>query len=582
MGSGASSKAKKLEAGEEAGKLLEAGGQPDDNNVADAATGGPDRFSEGSGDASNELPGHPHTPDDLSDDNNVTDAANGGPDKFSEGSGDASNELPGHPHMPDDPHGDRSTDVGDALDSQFPDEESYTNQWPPSEQGSGSASGSQASVRDDGYLDRTMPLPRGSPRPTRTSQDDCFSTGPRRVRRTSLLQAEHDLALHVADPFKELVQYQLFCRPDPFQYLTNAWAQGGEKGEDMEEEENLRDTPLGGRAPKDDDSDAPETANEQTAREEREATGAVKKSARDAEVLRMRELLNDKGGGWKLWLRGRDLRSEFVVQPEDSDEEARGKKVPAFQASNEKREPIRKVSGKSWIRAPVDARHPEGEKVCWRIDFARQALDDANLLGLERPMIAADKFRELARKDWDILQMFYYHVEAVDLDGHRELWSPTFVGFLWEYWQRSKLGPHVCISEEDLEARAQSEGLSGLVGGLARANSEHEGGLFQRKTVKWPKPVYKPPSLKVPSKFYKYVDQPDLPPLPGRFQTNLFYEDSAVEESLSQALRGTEGWDAMIGTSDRLQAAARSVLRSEKFADAAQQFKADVLAKRIL
>lgn len=573
MGSGASSKAKKLEAGE----------QPDDTDVA-----------------------------------NATD---GGPDKFSEGSRDASDELPGHPHMHDLPHGDRSTDVGDAHESQSLDEDSETNQWPPSEHGSGSAPASQASVRDDGYthaipasgedsytnqwppseqgsgsatpsqtsardgggLDRTMPLPRGSPRPQRMSQDSLFSTGPKRVRRTSLLQAEHDLPFDVADPFKDLVQYQLFCRPDPFQYLTNAWVTGGEKGEDMEEEEDLKDAPPGGRAPKDDDSDAPETAHQQQEREEAEAKEAAKKSARDAEVLRMRELLNDKGGGWKLWLRGRDLRSEFVVQPGDSDgEDSRGNTLPAFQASSEERIPIRKVSGKSWTRAPLDARHPEGEKVCWRIDFVRQARDDANLLGLERPTIAADKFRELARKDWEVLQMFYYHVEAVDLDGHRELWSPTFVGFLWEYWQRSKLGPHVCVPEEDLEARAKSEGLSGLVGGLARANSEHEGGLFQRKTVKWPRPVYKPPSMKVPSNFYKYVDQPALPPLPARFQTNLCYEDSSVEETLSEALRNSEGWDAMIGTSDRLQAAARSVLRSEKFANATQQFKADVLAKRIL
>merc|ERR1712100_590072 len=167
-----------------------------------------------------------------------------------------------------------------------------------------------------------------------------------------------------------------------------------------------------------------------------------------------------------------------------------------------------------------------------------------------------------------VLQLFYWHVEAVDLDGERELWSPTFVGYLWEYWQRSQLGAHVCMSEADLEQKANEELSAGgegtLPGGLTK-------GLFPRRPVEWVKPVYKPPSLKLPKSAYRYLDKPEMPPLPARFQHHLFYQDTELEENLAEHLEGTEAWDAMLGTSDRLQAAARSVLQQESFKNASHK-----------
>lgn len=161
--------------------------------------------------------------------------------------------------------------------------------------------------------------------------------------------------------------------------------------------------------------------------------------------------------------------------------------------------------------------------------------------------------------------MFYWHVEAVDLDGNRELWSPTFVGFLWEYWQRSHFGDHVCMPEKDLLAQAEAEGFKGLPCGVSKE-------LFARKPVEWPKPVYKPPRFAVPSEFHKHMERPDLPPLPARFPHRLIYKENCpLETGLARNLDGTEAWDAMLGASNRLQAAARNVLHSEKLGAAAER-----------
>jgi len=204
------------------------------------------------------------------------------------------------------------------------------------------------------------------------------------------------------------------------------------------------------------------------------------------------------------------------------------------------------------------------------------------LLKLERPHITADKMRELARKDWDVLDLFYWHVETVDLDGNRELWSPTFVGFVWEYWQRSGFGDHVRQSEINLEGLASSENCEGLIpDGLS-------GGLFPRKAVEWPKPHWKKPTLTIPADIFHIDSQPELPPLPRRFQHNLPYKEGPLEHSLAKALDGTEAWDAMLGTSDRLQGAARSMLRQESRAaaivrigvEAEEKILADIEAER--
>jgi len=208
--------------------------------------------------------------------------------------------------------------------------------------------------------------------------------------------------------------------------------------------------------------------------------------------------------------------------------------------------------------------------MCWRMDFVLNAKIDADVLKLERPTIRADKFRELARLDWSIMDMFYYYVEAVDLDGNRELWSPTFVGFLWEYWQRSQLGQHVGISENGLKKLAQDEYLVGL-----KATMGLQGGLFRRKAVEWPKPIWKPPYVKVDPKVFHILDQPHLPPIPRRMPGSVPYKDGPLEEALASRFEGTEGWDSMVGTSDRLQAAARSMLRSDKLVAETARLRAE-------
>lgn len=355
------------------------------------------------------------------------------------------------------------------------------------------------------------------------------------------------------DSYKDFVQYQLYHRPDPFALLSNDWLEGiAPKEDEREDGLPMADPTM--------DEDIIESPQDIAAREAKEEESRQVEARREAEVLRMEELVNDVGDGWKLWLRGRDLRSEFKVQPTLSKAE---EKLQEFKAQEKVQgHRARTVGlppyGKPWFRVPVDAREPKAEMVCWRGDFVKEAVTDANLLGMERPTIASETMRECARRDWNVIDQFYWYVEAVDLDGNRELWSPTFVGYLWEYWQRSDLGNLVCLSEVELEAKAQKQGLRGLLPeGLSN-------GLFLRKPVEWPKPVWKPPQMKVPPEVFHILDQPDLPPFPGRFPHRLFFQDGPLEKQLAKQLQGTEAWDALVGTSDRLQAAGRAVLRSEK------------------
>jgi len=370
------------------------------------------------------------------------------------------------------------------------------------------------------------------------------------------------------DPYKDIVQYKLYYGPDPFRFLSNEWLEGeaGKLTADEVDEEDHHYEQEPYRPTGVDGEPLPETE------EEKEKRQANEKSVKEqeAEVLRMEELLNDQADGWKLWLRGRDFRSEFKVQPSKEEQ-----KRQEFREQEKKavRRP-RTVNGKGWIRAPIDARAPKGEMTCWRADFVKEARYDADLLGLERPTMPAEAVRNLARKDWGIIDQFYWHVEAVDLDGNRELWSPTFVGYLWEYFQRSMAGDLVNLSEGQLEAKAQSERLKGLQpDGLS-------GGLFQRKPVVWPKPIWKPPYFKVPQEVFHIVEQPVLPPVPRRFQHNLVYKDGPLERSLQRRLQGSEAMDAMLGTSDRLQAAGRSILRSEKIDAALEERRAAAAARK--
>merc|ERR1712232_1438219 len=245
--------------------------------------------------------------------------------------------------------------------------------------------------------------------------------------------------------YKELIKHQLYFRPDPFRFLTDDWLEGGEKAEPEDIEQPME-------TPREEDL----TAEQKKERDAREEQRRKAEEFRLAEIERTDELLADVGDGWKLWLRGRDFRSEFKLATEED--------------HKPRKEKVQKKSG---------------EMLCWRADFVHVAREDANLVGLERPTIAAEALRELARKDWDNIERFYWHLEAVDLDGNRELWSPTFVGYLWEYWQRSKMADDVfahdvCMSESELMEEARTEiREQGLELDLSR-------GLFLRKPVEWP------------------------------------------------------------------------------------------------
>jgi len=377
------------------------------------------------------------------------------------------------------------------------------------------------------------------------------------------------------DPYKDMLQYQLYHRPDPFRLLSNDWLEGVGPKEDFDFNEDADEALVD--LITEHLREGQESPSQRMEREAQEAEKEHQKEFQEHEMMRMVELVNDKGDGWKLWLRGRDFRSEFKIQdPKDFSKRGPNRSATEELIAQEKakiKKP-RKVKGKKWIRAPTDAREPKGELMCWREDFVDEARTDANLLGLERPTIPADKMRELARLDWENINKFYWYVEAVNLDGDRELWSPCFVGYLWEYWKRSQFGDHVAMAEAQLEAQAKSEGLRGL---MPTGLSE---GLFMRKPVDWPKPIWKPPYLKIKPEVFHIVDKPDLPPLPRRFQNNLFYKNTELERNLERNLRGTEAWDAMVGTSDRLQAAGRRVLQGEKFAAALAIKKAEAQARR--
>merc|ERR1712093_461499 len=61
-----------------------------------------------------------------------------------------------------------------------------------------------------------------------------------------------------------------------------------------------------------------ESPSQRMERETQEAEKEHQKEFQEHEMMRMVELVNDKGDGWKLWLRGRDPRSEFKIQdPKD-------------------------------------------------------------------------------------------------------------------------------------------------------------------------------------------------------------------------------------------------------------------------
>jgi len=375
------------------------------------------------------------------------------------------------------------------------------------------------------------------------------------------------------DPYLDLIQHRLYHGVDPFKYLTNAWLEGEEPKALFGDNVYLK---MGIGTP-DDIGSKPETTEQKAAREAAEEAEKKKAFEKEADILRMEELVTDKGDGWKLWLRGRDFRSEFKVQPqltksEEKAEEFKEKHGNTMYQERPKPRPrtisMNKTKHK-WVRAPVDTREPKGQMVCWRADFVSQALTDATTLGLERPTIAAEKLRELARKDWQMIDLFYWYVEAVDLDGNRELWSPTFVGYLWEYWQRSFFGDAVRMSEAALEDLAASERYAGLEPlGITE-------GLFPRKPVEWPKKIWRPPVMKVPEALFKRIEQPGLPPLPLRFQHNLVCKDGQLERNIATNLDGSEAWDAMLGTSSRLQAAARAALRNEKVEAALQEERAE-------
>lgn len=430
-------------------------------------------------------------------------------------------------------------------------------------------------VTFDNSLDQTKPAKKSALKKVSlfdmTAEDmfdDNTRYGEKRLSPKGFSMAEGELPAKELDDFVEFVQYQLYYRPDPFQFLTNEWLDGAEAKPDNIYDLEAKEFDLV-------EADHPAVEGEHKSKEqkEKEAERAKQKAEREAEVERIDELLNDQADGWKLWLRGRDFRSEFKVQPSISKEEEKLKDFRAREKAAVR--PPRRVNGKSWVRAPVDAREPKGRTICWRADFAKEARTDANLLGLERPTMAAEQVRELARKDWGALDMFYWHVEVVDLDGNRELWSPTFIGFIWEYWKRSMLADHVALYEDQLEAQAKREGLKDL---LPEGLSD---GLFPRKPVEWPKPIWKPPYVNVPSDVFHIIDRPALPPIPSRFQHHLFYKDGPLEKKLTKALVGSEGLDSMLGTSDRLQAAARAMLRSEAIQTAKDKIWAEANAEAI-
>jgi hypothetical protein len=431
----------------------------------------------------------------------------------------------------------------------------------------------------DNNLDRTMPkggLKKPAPliedatmrRPMFADDEDDRPRLASKKRQSLAEGPDWSLPMEEIDPYKELLLHRIYYGKDPFALLTNAWLEGSEAKplRDPREEEKERLEDAGG------EEDEPVPEDEQM-RREREKTEEAERNRTDdmeRETLRIEELLNDKAGGWKLWLRGRDLRSEFLVESPTSPTARKAKKIREFKEREEREaKQKRTVKGKSWIRAPVDAREPKGELTCWRADLVQQARFDADQLGLERATIEAEHVRELSRKDWSVIDKFYWYVEAVDLDGIRYLWSPTFVGFLWEYWQRSNLGKSVMMPEIDLEIAAQNERLRGL----------HElglqDGLFPRKPVNWARPIWKPPHVDVPGKVFHILEKPDLPPLPRRFPHRLFYKDGQLERTLAANLEGTEAWDAMLGTSDRLQGAARSILSAQAFSDKKLRLKAD-------
>jgi len=203
--------------------------------------------------------------------------------------------------------GGRSTDAEDDLEEEEGEEEEEegsqaTEVWQPEPEGS---TPSQTSATNMDILDRTMPLPhtenldattkmpykpspRGyKPSPRGNMQAD-ITQQPRRGRRTSLLQAEWEIPLEKPDPYKDCVQHQLYFRKDPFRLLTNAWAEGGLKGEGRDEEEEMMREARAlaeGRDPLDrasaDDSDEEEMSDEEKKKREEQIAEIKRKKKRE-------------------------------------------------------------------------------------------------------------------------------------------------------------------------------------------------------------------------------------------------------------------------------------------------------------
>lgn len=196
------------------------------------------------------------------------------------------------------------------------------------------------------------------------------------------------------------------------------------------------------KAELDSDADSIEAEVTNKAKAKKKAMEAAGKETEKQRLIDLRT--NPKFDGFKDWLRARDWRSEICTAPRlRQREQERQKTIPVRAATP----PPMPEGIPKWFRTPPlaasfsseamalrggpEAGEPQIEDAstwwCWREDFVSEVLLVAQGRGVTIPVVPLKAAQKAFRRNPAFAFAMRQHVEAVAVDGTRQLWSPVFL-----------------------------------------------------------------------------------------------------------------------------------------------------------
>eukprot|EP00928_Gymnodinium_smaydae_P033317 TRINITY_DN238_c1_g2_i1.p1 TRINITY_DN238_c1_g2~~TRINITY_DN238_c1_g2_i1.p1 ORF type:complete len:598 (-),score=174.10 TRINITY_DN238_c1_g2_i1:539-2332(-) len=225
------------------------------------------------------------------------------------------------------------------------------------------------------------------------------------------------------DPIPALIYQKLWIHDVGMkpEYLLKKADESDQEDEDEEEEEEEKEDD---EEKSDVDSVlADEEAEKKKAREE------AKREFEASEKQRIAELRNDpKLQGYAVWLTARENRHELC--------DARRLREKAEYKKRLFPDPVEipPVEGQNWFKAPEFAGNlaakVEASWWCWNAEFVSEVLLVAQAHQLRLPVVDLKAAQRAFRKRPELAYAFRRHVEAVSLDGTRQLWSDVFLQLL--------------------------------------------------------------------------------------------------------------------------------------------------------